>query len=175
MFCIVVEIGTDRWHFLIKFVFACRHFMFETTVLRTCPLPMPEKLLYRACIPKSSTVTIMCRIKDKAWKVLECKSQVERIKIDAIALGKLAKKWIVRAVWKNNDFFPWKKLGYNYHAMQQARKVLGKAWCTEFAATLMRWWVTIDEENETIKHFVDVGFGESSIHPLWYKFIWYTT
>ena len=97
---------------------------------------------------------------------------MERIKTDAIAMAKLAKKnkYFVQYVYNNYCSFPWKKLGYAYHATQQARKVVGKAWYTEFAATPTRWWVTIDEENETIKHFVDVGFGESAIHPLWYKF-----
>jgi hypothetical protein len=58
------------------------------------------------------------------------------------------------------------------HTMQrngQERSWEARAWYTEVAATPTRWWVTIDEENETIKHFVDVAFGESAIHPLWYK------
>lgn len=113
--------------FLTSFVLACRRFMFETMVL-TCPLPMPLKLLYRACVPRNSTVS-MCRIKDKAWRVLECNCRVERIKTDAIAMAKLAKKIkniSCNSLCYNNDCsFPWKKLGYAYHATQRARKVVG--------------------------------------------------
>jgi hypothetical protein len=64
------------------------------------------------------------------------------------------------------------EISLDTHTMQrngQERWWEARAWYTEVAATPTRWWVTIDEENETIKHFVDVAFGESAIHPLWYK------